>query len=164
MACLSAVMGCSSPLVEVEYSSVLAYRSRVEIWKLVSPPEGSADVVITFSADLRRAAVAGVITFTGVNQADPLGAFAETYGDTNSPSLAVPSGSDELVLGVFACETCTSVSFLSPGVEQWNLNVSSNTFGAAETYEGASPDVTLSATLGSSDHWAMGGISIKPGS
>jgi hypothetical protein len=138
--------------------------SRVEIWKLVAPPAGTADVLITFSADLRRAAVAGVMTFTGVDQNDPLGAFAETYGDTNSPSLSVPSASDELVLGVFACETCGSVSFSSPGVEQWNLNVSSNTFGAAATHEGAGPNVTVSASLGTSDHWAMGGISIRPGS
>ena len=135
--------------------------SRVEIWKLVPPPAGTADVVITFSADLRFAAVAGVVTFTGVDQVNPLGTFAATYGDTNSPSLAVPSAPDELVLGVVACETCISVSFPSPGAEQWNLNASSNTYGAAATYESAS-DVTVGALLGSADHWAMGGISIRP--
>ena len=136
--------------------------SRVEIWQLISPPAGTDDVEVTFSADLRRAAVVGVITFEGVNQADPVRTFAETYGDNPSPSLTVPSASGELVLGVFACETCASVAFMSPGAEQWNLNRSNNTFGAGVTLEGASPDVTFMATLGSADHWAMGGISIKP--
>jgi hypothetical protein len=138
--------------------------SRVEIWKLVSPSEGTADVVITFSADLRRYAAAGVITFTGVDQTDPLGTFAEEYGDNSAPILSIPSATNELILDVFACETCSSVSFPSPGVEQWNLNASSNTFGAAATYEGASPEVTLSASLGKGDHWAMGGVSVRPGS
>lgn len=138
--------------------------SRVEIWKLVAPPVGTADVVITFSADLRRYAVAGVITFTGVDQTDPLGAFAATYGDTDSPSLLVPSASGELLLGVFACETCSSVGFSYPAVERWNLDVSGNTFGAAATHVGAGPEVTLSALLGMGDHWAIGGISIRPSS
>ena len=36
------------------------------------------------------------------------------------------------------------------------------TFGAGATFAGASPEVTVSASLGSADHWAMGGISIRP--
>ena len=72
-------------------------------------------------------------------------------------------GSAELVVGVFACETCTSVSFPSPGVQRWNLVAGGrNTIGAGATAEGAGPKVTLSASLGKSDHWAIGGISIKP--
>ncbi len=107
--------------------------------------------------------MAGVITFTGVDQANPLGTFAGGYGDSNSPSLSVASASNELVLGVFACETCSSVSFPSPGVRRWNLMAGGrNTIGAGTTVEGAGPQVTLSASLGKSDHWAMGGISIKP--
>jgi parallel beta-helix repeat protein len=137
--------------------------SRVEIWKLVDPPVGTFNLVITFSADLKRYAVAGVTTFTGVDQTDPLKAFAASYGDSNSPSLSVPSTSDELVLGVFACETCTSVSFSSPGMERWNTVVGrGNTIGAGLSVEGTSPEMVLNASLGQGDHWAMGGISIKP--
>jgi hypothetical protein len=103
-----------------------------------------------------------VITFTGVDQNDPLGNFAETYGDSSSPSLPVPSASNELVLGVLACETCGSVTYSSPGVEHWNLNASSNTYGAAATFDGATASVTISATLGKGDHWAMGAVAIRP--
>ena len=96
--------------------------SRVEIWKRVAPPTGTHDVVITFSADLLFQAVGGVITFTGVDPIDPLGAFAGDYADSSAASLTVPSASGELVLGVFSCEKCNSVAFTSPVVEQWELS------------------------------------------
>ena len=45
--------------------------ARVELWRLLAPDTGTHDVVITFSADLNKGAVAGVITFTGVDQTTP---------------------------------------------------------------------------------------------
>ena len=69
--------------------------------------------------------------FTDEGRDDPLGTFAGSYGDNNSPSLSVASASVELVLSVFACETCTFVSFPSPGVERWSLVAGGgNTIGA----------------------------------
>ncbi len=134
--------------------------ARVEIWARVIPPTGTHDVVITFSADLRWYGVAGVITFTGVDQTDPLGTFASTYGDSSSPSLPVSSGPNDLLLGVFACETCNSASFNSPGVDEWyEAAGSGNTIGAGGTIEGAG---SISASLGKSDHWAMGAIAVRP--
>lgn len=137
--------------------------ARVEIWGLVEPAQGSHDVVVTFSASLRRYAVVGVVTFTGVNQIDPVGAFVPTYGDTSSPALTVPSAPNELVVGVVACETCNSVSFVSPAAERWNIVAGGgNTIGAGATAEAVGPQTVLNVSLGQSDHWAMGAISIKP--
>ena len=69
-------------------SETRADDARVEIWELVAPPVGTYDVVITFSATLLRYAVAGVTTFTGVDQTDPLGPFVGTqrhrqFGEPN---------------------------------------------------------------------------------
>ncbi|MFQ5921841.1 MAG: Ig-like domain-containing protein, partial [Anaerolineales bacterium] len=134
--------------------------ARIEIWSLVAPIEGTADVVITFSADLRKYAVAGVMTLNGVDQDNSLGTFVGNYGDANSASVTAPTGPDDLLFGVFACETCTSVSFDSPGVGQWNeIAGGGSTIGAGGTVEGSN---SISASLGKGDHWAMGGISIKP--
>jgi hypothetical protein len=139
--------------------------ARVEIWKLVNPPTGTYDVQITFNADLRRYAVGGVITFTGVDQSDPLGTFVGNNATSNSANVTVPSAVGELVLSVFSCETCTSVTFSPPGVQHWNISAGSgNEFGAGSSIEGASPQATIFAYLGTSDHWAMGGITIKPAS
>lgn len=137
--------------------------ARVEIWMLVDPPTGTHNVVITFSADLKRYAVGGVITFTGVDQTDPLGTFAGNNATSSSASVTVPSAIGELVLGVFSCETCRSVIFSLPADEQWNLLAGGgNEIGAGSIVDGVNPQLTISASLGKSDHWAMGGISIKP--
>jgi hypothetical protein len=134
--------------------------ARVEIWSLIDPPIGTHDVVITFSTGLRRYAVGGVITFTSVDQDNPLGTFAGSYGDGSSANVSAPTGPDDLLLGVFACETCTSVSFNSPSINQWNeIAGSGNTIGAGGIIEGSG---SLSALLGKGDHWAMGAVAIRP--
>lgn len=137
--------------------------ARVEIWKLVNPPLGTGNLVVTFSADLKRQAVAGVITFTGVDQTNPLGTFAGDNATSNSASVSVPSAAGELILGVFSCETCDSVAFAGQSVQYWNLMLGGGReFGAGATWQGANNQVTLSAALGKRDHWALGGISIHP--
>ena len=137
--------------------------SRVEIWKLVDPPVGTQELLITFNADLLRYAVIGAITLTGVELVDPLGPFASSYADSASAGVTVPSAPGELVLAVFSCETCTSMSFTPPAVGRWGLVAGGgNTIGAGVTVDGDGAQVTLSASLGSSDHWAMGGVSIRP--
>lgn len=138
--------------------------ARVEIWMLVDPSSGSHNVEITFSRDLKRYAVVGVITFTGVDQTDPLGTFARNNDTSNSASVIVDSAPNELVFGVFSCETCNSVTFSSAVVEHWNLSAGTGgtvEFGASATYESTSSQVTINATLGKRDHWALGAISIK---
>ena len=137
--------------------------SRVEIWKLVDPPVGTQELLVTFSADLLRYAVIGAVTLTGVDRVDPLGPFASSYADSASASVTVPSAPGELVLAVFSCETCTSMSFTPPGVGRWGLVAGGgNTIGAGATVDGSGAQTTLNASLGSSDHWAMGGVSIRP--
>jgi hypothetical protein len=137
--------------------------ARVEIWSLLNPPTGTYDVLINLSADLKRYAVAGVITFTGVNQANPLGTFVGNNATSNSASLTIPSGANELVMAVFSCETCESVSFVQPVEEHWYLvEGGGREIGSGVTYASDGSQVTLNATLGARDHWALGGISIKP--
>ncbi len=140
--------------------------ARVEIWYLVAPATGTHDAVITFSADLTRFAVAGVITFTGVDQATPLGTFASNQATSAGPAtVTVPAASGDLVLGVFSGETFDSVAVDPPADEQWNLSepvgASFEEFGAGATDAGASPNVTISFSLGSNDHWATGGVALK---
>nr|NIO08774.1 hypothetical protein [Deltaproteobacteria bacterium]NIS70884.1 hypothetical protein [Pseudomonadota bacterium] len=73
--------------------------ARVEIWSLVNPDLGNHDVEITFNAALYRQAIAGVVTFSGVDQTSPLGTFASAEADGNLASVDVPSATDELVFG-----------------------------------------------------------------
>jgi hypothetical protein len=140
--------------------------ARVEIWRLVNPSTGSGDVVINFSAVLQRGAVAGVTTFTGVNQSTPLGTFAQATGNNSTPATVnVTSAAGELVFGVVAAEYQTVAT--GPGqAERWNTTIPTTTgptTGAGSTEPGAG-SVTTSWTIAdpSNVHWAVGGVSIKP--
>ena len=133
--------------------------------RLPTTDTGTHPVNITFSAHLQRYAVAGVITLTGVDLADPFGTFAGNNATTKSASVTIPSGPDELVLVIFSCETCDSVGFTAPAEEYWNAaegKGGAKEYGAAASVEGAGPNVTISGSLGKRDHWAMGGVAIRP--
>ena len=135
--------------------------ARVEIWSLIAPSTGTHNVVITFSAALAQEAHAGVMTFAGVDADTPLGTFVSDHHDGSTPATVdIPSASGELVFGVAASEY-EALTASSGQNERWNLSISS-TYGAGGTAAGAAPTVTMSWDLGSADHWAMGGVSIKP--
>jgi len=137
--------------------------ARVEIWSLVAPSTGTHDVFIQFTAQLSEEAVAGVMTFTGVDQSDPLGPFGSNENDGNTATVNVTSDANELVFGVVSSEYGEITT--DPGqTEEWNIGVASHSYGAGSTKAGAS-SVTLTWTLSSSSsHWAAAGVSIKPAS
>jgi prepilin-type N-terminal cleavage/methylation domain-containing protein len=139
--------------------------ARTEIWSLIAPDTGTHNVVITFSATLNQEAVAGVVTFNGVDQTAPLGTFASVLADdSTTAALNIPSDSGELVFGVVSVEY-DAVTASSGQTEHWNIGVP-QTYGAGGTYAGASPNVTMSWDLVVDspvyNHWSMGGVSIKP--
>jgi hypothetical protein len=137
--------------------------ARVEIWGLVDPPVGTHDVVITFSADLKRFAVAGVATFGEVDLSDPLGTFSGNNSTSSSATVTVATAPGEMLFGVFSCETCNSVGFSSPADELWNLTEGGgDQIGAGAVVDSKSLQETIGASLGKSDHWALAGIPIRP--
>jgi hypothetical protein len=137
--------------------------ARVEMWQLVAPQTGTHNVEIWFSDDLLHNAVAGVVTFTSVNQPNPLGTFVGNNDTSAFASVTVSSAADELVFAAFSCETCASVAADSPAFELWNLMAGAGrVYAAGMTNEGSGSSVTTSAALGADDHWAMGAISIRP--
>lgn len=138
--------------------------ARVEIWSLVAPAIGTHDVVITFSAQLWRSAVASVMTFTGVHQTTPLGTFASA----KAPDLAGPatvdvsSAANELVFDTVACESCTSLTVGSGQTQRWNLSEENGEVRGAGSTEPGAATVTMSWALGVLDDWAIGAVPIKP--
>jgi MSHA biogenesis protein MshQ len=136
--------------------------ARVEIFQLTETAgldSGTHDVVVTFSADLSSAGTAGVMTFTGVDQATPLGTFASAENDGSGANVTVSSATDELVFAIMAGETVGTITTDAPATEHWNQSLS-DAYGAGATEDGAA-----SVNVGwshSSDHWAAGGVSIKP--
>ena len=53
--------------------------ARVEIWSLVAPNPGTANVRVTFDTSLLQGGVVGAMSFTGVDQGTPLGTFVSDF-------------------------------------------------------------------------------------
>jgi len=138
--------------------------ARVCIYSLVAPDSGTHNVIINFSDALNDGAIAGVVTFTGVDQSTPLGTFVSSTGDNSTPATVnIPSDSGELVFGVVSSEY-EAFTPSSGQNQHWNMSISGeDTNGAGGTDAGGSPTVTMSWSLDPAyNHWAIGGVSIKP--
>ncbi len=135
---------------------------RVEIWRLVNPPSGTANVVVNLSGSTDGVSV-GATTFTGVDQTTPLGTFASAIGTSASPSVNVTSAAGELVYDVVAGKDATSLTQGANQTEQWELaNSGGDQRGAASTEAGASTvTMSWSKTTSGTAEWAIGAVSIK---
>jgi len=137
--------------------------SRVEIWSLVAPPTGTANVVATFNNRVDERAGMGVVTFTGVDQTTPTSGFTSDSDESSTASITISSALDELA---FAALTSIEQSSSSPspgsGVSGlWSFRRGSPLASAGGTKVGA-VSVDMSWTLNNSKKWAIAGLSIKP--
>ena len=140
-------------------------QNRTELWYLLAPATGTATVVVTGNAS--KAIVAASISFTGVNQATPLGtsAFVGSNGSTTA-SVTVSSGSGQVVLDTVTANG-DAVS-LTPGgsqTQQWysysNNGDGGNSRGGGSTQPGAA-STTMTWTLGVSKPWSIGAVPLLP--
>jgi choice-of-anchor A domain-containing protein/uncharacterized repeat protein (TIGR01451 family) len=136
---------------------------RVYIYSLVNPADGPNDIEITLSSS--GAIVAQAVTFTGVDQVNPLGNFQSANGTSSPASLNVTSALGERVFSVVAFDhDFTSSNDVSIGAGQTEVfnDQTGNVTGAASLEDGAA---TVATTYtGPSQDWALGAVSIKPGS
>lgn len=153
--------GTALTLVGVEENAAIA---RVEIWRLIAPDIVTANVVITLSNSSHTGVTAGVMTFTGVNQATPLGTFASAQGNnTSSGSATIVSAVGELVFGAVIYDNAVDED-LNPGAgqtERWDLFAGTSANGGGSTAAGAAT-VDMSWSWGGTTEWSIGGVSIKP--
>ncbi len=137
-------------------------RGQVEIYSLLNPPSGSANVVVSFASALERGAVVGVTTFTGVNQSTPFGTFKGGQGSTSPATVTgITSATGELVYDVVCFRRTTT---RTPGFGQtvrWNVDSGNEVEGGSSTEPGAA-SVNMSWSFSVNDQWAMGAIPIKP--
>jgi hypothetical protein len=100
------------------------------------------------------------MTFTGVDQITPLGAFASASGSDTQPRVNVSAAVGDLV---FATGMHWNNPLGNPGAgetEHWDL-ASDKTNGAGSTKVADSTSVTMSWS-GINADWALAGVAIKP--
>src|SRR5229473_2937496 len=160
---VSSVTYGGTPLTRIGFQNG-GTSNRMELWSLTAPSAGTANVVVTFSGSVD--VVGGAVSFSGVNQAAPLGAFASAQGSNVSPSVTVPSAAGQVVIDALATNGDGSSATVGAGqTQRWNLktgNGGGNALGAGSTEPGAS-SVTMSWTLGHAHAWSIGAVPLKPG-
>src|SRR5215471_11207024 len=141
---------------------------RVEMWSLLAPATGTANVVVTVNIPtaVNEGVVAGVTTFTGVDQTVPLGTFISDDGAGDASSqLDVPSVINGMILDALAVGGNRGVTGPNPQVSQWNTNSSATNNpgmrGVGTSRTGA-PSVPISETFSNTSNWSLGAISVNP--
>ncbi|HEX6790438.1 MAG TPA: hypothetical protein VF247_03930 [Candidatus Krumholzibacteria bacterium] len=136
---------------------------RIEMWQLINPPIGTADVVVRFSSSAK--AVIGTACFFGVDTTNPHGAFTSNEGRTALATVSVPSAVGELVIDCMGVQGNAATATVGAGQTQlWNDFTRSNggaVVGTASTEPGAG-SVTMTWNLSGIDYWVIGAVSLKP--
>jgi hypothetical protein len=131
---------------------------RIEMWRLLAPLVGTANVVVTFSGTPSDGAVVGIMNLTNVNQTTPFGPFVSNAGN-GTASVDVTSAEGELVIDVIAKDNAVAPAVGAGQTERWNNAFSNSAYGALSTRPGAK---TVTMAWWSADDWAIGAVSVKP--
>jgi hypothetical protein len=130
----------------------------VEIWRLVNPAVGTANVVASFGAT--TAAAGGAATFNGVNQTTPTGTFAGAAGNGKTSSIVVTSTTNDVVIDVVNWAANPAGYTAGAGQTQQWTQTNATQQGVSTTKAGAS-SVTMSSTVSKSAQWEAGAVSIR---
>ncbi|MBS1213614.1 MAG: hypothetical protein H6R26_2231, partial [Proteobacteria bacterium] len=129
----------------------------IEIWRLISPAVGTANVVANFGGT--TPAAGGATTFNGVLQSTPTGTFVSATGTGTTASVTVTSAAGDLVIDAQYWRN-TSANMVGAGQTlQWSA--SNATMLGGSTSEAGATSVTMTGTCGASSQWEIGAVSIR---
>jgi uncharacterized repeat protein (TIGR01451 family) len=168
---VSGVTYAGLPLTRVQSAIAPAsgtdLRPQTEVWALVDPPVGTADVVVTLP--VARSCVVGVDTFGGVDLsqglASALGTAVNSTGNSRNPSVTASTVSGQVVFDVVGARS-TTASVRSGQTERWNQQVGATApvqqRGAGSTLAATAASTTMTWRLGNSRPWAIIAVPVKP--
>ncbi len=135
---------------------------RVELWYQVAPASVSGTVNVTLASAAKL--IAGATSYSGVNQATPLGNVSSTSGNSTTPNATVAADNGDMVVDIVGA---ASVSSNTVGVSQTENFVRNQGSGATDLFGASSREI--GATSVSMDHvltsadtnWAMIAVEIN---
>lgn len=148
------------------------FKQTSEIFRLVNPPTGSRTITVTFEIlpvgvgnPFVTYAVGGAVSFDGVSQTTPNGAFFAGSGSSNTPIVSVTDAvSGDLVLDTLAIPPGAGFAAVGPNqIQRWRGLPFFGSFdvGAGSTEAGAFPVTTMSWTTDNPENWALGAVAVK---
>jgi uncharacterized repeat protein (TIGR01451 family) len=136
---------------------------RMEMWYLIGPPQGTANVTVTLSAN--ASVVAGGASYFGVDPITPFGTFTSATATSTTASTTVTSATGEIVMDVVAAQgTSWFLTIGGSQTAQWNAGTGTapGDVRGASSRESGALSVTMSWTLLVSRPWAIGAAPLKP--
>lgn len=138
-----------------------------EIWYLANPPFGTANVVVSFS-NASGNAVVGVTSWSGVNQATPVGTAATKTGSGARHFVNVASNPKrgDAVVSVQACDDASlSCDPSTPGTgmtERFDTQVNNNVSSSGDSATATTTTTVMYGTHANAVNWAAVGMAIRP--
>jgi hypothetical protein len=135
----------------------------VQLFYLVAPANGSHTVQVTLSggtADME----AGSVSFTGVNQTNPIAHIATAFGNSTTPAVTVTSAPGNMIVDGVAYGTLLGASTQT---NSWMNNQNGSTAGGngAQSTAAGSASVTMGYTTpNSADYWGIVGMDVAAAS
>lgn len=141
-------------------------RIGVEMWYLINPPSGTANIIITASQSVKM--VGAGVSYSGVHQTTPFTASNGAGGNSTTPSVAVVSAVGEMVVDVVGVRGAAGQLLIAGAgqTQRFSGNTGADTthvFAAGSEEVGAA-SVTMSWTASVSQQWAIVGGSLQPAS
>lgn len=132
---------------------------RLHFYIIAAPPTAASDIAIDFNASATGSYL--VSSFSGCDQADPIGDNQTASGSGTSASVAVTAAAGDIVLDYLQAATSTITEDGGQTLEMADLNRSS--FYMAASRENGAASVTMSWTI-SSAAWGIRAFSINQAS
>jgi hypothetical protein len=128
------------------------------IYRMVNPPSGTFDVVVTLSSNSgsNHRPVAGAISFFGVDQSTPTSVGSTSAGNSNSVGTGIVTIPGDMAFAVLS--STSNAPTVSDGVERWN-QAASRPHGAGATKLATSALTNLGFTF-SSNQWSLSALNI----
>ena len=144
--------------------------THTELWYLVSPPVGTANVVVTYSATTRSDGIAA-LTYNGVDQASPIGATNSATAATGTDatvSITTTVANSLIVGGVTGHGSDTQPA--TPGMNTFERydedtggsTTTDNSYVGGDETTTTPGSFTFNWTMLASDYWTIVAAELKP--
>lgn len=133
-------------------------------WYLLAPPVGTYNIIVSVAPNAYL--TCGAETFNTVDQTTPIGATAQSTGNSNTPSGNIVTTNDNsIIVDAIGTDVLPIAYTVGPGqTENWHITANPNVRQGASSIEpsGTAPDVvTMSWALTQITPWAINRMEIN---
>lgn len=134
----------------------------VEMWSLLAPPVGTANLVATWTANRDMVGWSG--SFTNVDQTNPIRNSAVANDNSTTPNITVASLAGDLVVDTLSANGDAGSLTAGAGQTEIFQNTTGTSGGdcrGASSHEPGAPSVTMSWLAGSAKNWGIAAVALQ---